>query len=92
MTGRYGPLTTHKLEGAGGPCNDWDGMIARAVGDEDAILRICEARARTNLAFGVTESVFVPSDIMGAMLTGRRVERADLEPKELPDGWSRVAA
>jgi hypothetical protein len=70
MTALYGPPTTNALSGAGSPMNDWDERIERALrhGDEKLAQGLREARARTNLAFGIVEPVFIPRGIVAAML------------------------
>lgn len=66
----YGPLTTHALDGAGGPFNKWDSDIAGALrrGNPDLAARLRQARARINLAFGLTEKVWVPTEAQRTMI------------------------
>lgn len=78
---RYGPPTTHRMEGAGGPFNKWDNDIAAAHrrGNHKLATRLQAARARINLSFGIQEPVWVPTDHQRVMLglracpTGLRV-------------------
>jgi len=77
----FGPPTTHSLEGAGGPFNEWDAKIAAAHrrGKPQLARQLQEARARVNIAFDHLEPVWVPTDhqrvMLGlrACLTGLRV-------------------
>lgn len=67
---QYGPSTTSRMEGAGGPFNRWDREIAAAHRRNNPQLarRLQEARAKWNVAFGVLEPVWIPTDSQRAML------------------------
>lgn len=60
----YGPPSTTRMDGAGGPFNDWDCKIAAALrrGDPAAAKALQEARATFNIAFEVLEPVWVPTE------------------------------
>lgn len=64
-----GPLTTNRMDGAGGPHNPWDCKIAAAHRRGNHLLaqRLQSARARINLAFGLLEPVWIPTDSQRAM-------------------------
>jgi hypothetical protein len=98
----FGPPTTTNRDGAGGPGNTWDRAIAThlRMGNRKAADRIQQSRARWNIALGIFEPVYVPSCagraiagmVREAAAKGVAVERADLDPRELPDGRWSVAA
>ena len=69
-TEQYGPLTTSRMDGAGGPHNRWDCEIAAAHRRNNPLLarRLQEARAKWNVAFEVIEPVWVPTDSQRVML------------------------
>jgi hypothetical protein len=84
---RYGPFITHRMDGAGGPHNEWDAKIAAAHrrGNPQLAKRLLGARARINLTFQILEPVWIPTDHQRVMLalragtTGLRVMDAAVQ-------------
>lgn len=66
----YGPLTTHRMTGAGGPFNSWDNRIAnlRDRGQHEHAAALQAARAKFNVAFLLLEPVWVPTNGQRGML------------------------
>lgn len=82
----HGPLTTSRMEGAGGPFNRWDIDIAAAKrrGNHQLAERLQAARARINLAFEQLEPVWVPTQHQRTMLA--------LQAEAAANGFASVAA
>jgi hypothetical protein len=76
----YGPPTTSKMTGAGGPFSDWDCKIAKALarGDFQAVDELKQARADINIKLLQTlEPVWVPTEsqlAIGMMMRVAAVE------------------
>jgi hypothetical protein len=95
-----GPLTTSDMSGAGGPANQWDRLIAaaRRRGDEAAAVQLQADRAKTCLAFGIQEAVWIATPSQAAMFGLRSaaarngVSILDLTVTKRADGSAGIAA